>query len=73
MSATEIIQEIERLPANEQAEVIEYAFHLDADRMLSGKELGQLARHMVDAGDPVEAMRWRDATLRGFYGRAIDA
>ena len=49
MSATEVIKEIEHLPPAEQAEVIQFAYRLDADRMLNGKELGELARRMVEA------------------------
>ena len=44
MSAREIISEIQRLPLAEQAEVIQFAYRLDAERMLSGKELVALAR-----------------------------
>lgn len=73
MSAAEVIKEIEHLPPTEQAEVIRFAYRLDADRMLSGKELGELARRMVDATDPAEALIWRDAVLRGFYGGKVDA
>lgn len=42
MSAREIIGEIQRLSPSEQAEVIEFAYRLDAERMLSGKELAAL-------------------------------
>ena len=73
MSAAEVIKEIEHLPPAEQAEVIQFAYRLDADRMLSGKELGELARRMVEATDSSEALRWRDAVLRGFYGGKADA
>ena len=73
MNATEVISEIEHLPPAEQAEVIRYAYRLDANRKLSGSELGELARRMVDASDPAEALRWRDAVLRGFYGGTVDA
>lgn len=73
MSAQEIISEIQRLPLAEQAEVIEFAYRLDSERMLSGKEIGILAQRMVDATDPAEALRWRDAILRGFYGGKVDA
>ena len=37
MSASEIIGEIQRLSPSEQAEVIQFAYRLDAERMLSGK------------------------------------
>ena len=73
MNAAEVISELQHLPPAEQAEVIRYAYHLDADRQLSGRELAELARRMVEAADPAEALRWRDAVLRGFYGRSVDA
>ena len=73
MNATEVISEIEQLPPAEQAEVIRYAYRLDANRKLSGSELGELARRMIEASDPAEALRWRDAVLRGFYGGTVDA
>jgi len=73
MSTREIIQEIERLPPAEQAEVIQFAYRLDAERMLSGKELGELAQRMIDATDPAEKLRIRDEMLRGFYGGSPDA
>jgi hypothetical protein len=68
MSASEIISEIQRLPPKEQAEVIRLVYRLDAERMLSGKELGALARRMIDTNDPVEKLRIREELTRGFYG-----
>ena len=73
MSAREIIGEIQRLPPNEQAKVIEFAYRLDAERMLSGKELALLAQRMVDATDPVEKLRIREELTRGFYGGGAHA
>lgn len=68
MSATQVIQEIQRLTPTEQAEVIRFAYRLDAERMLSGKELGALDRRMVESSDPVEKLRIREELTRGFYG-----
>ena len=68
MSAREIITEITRLSPSEQAEVIQFAYRLDAERMLSGKELGTLAQRMIDATDPVEKLKIREELTRGFYG-----
>ena len=68
MSAREIISEIQRLPPTEQAEVIQFAYRLDAERMLSGKELAALAQRMIDTADPVEKLRIREELTRGFYG-----
>jgi hypothetical protein len=73
MSAREIISEIERLSPAEQAEVIQFAYRLDAERMLSGKELGELAQRMIDTTDPIEKVRIREELTRGFYGGNSDA
>lgn len=42
VSASEIISEIQRLSPADQAEVIRFAYRLDAARMLTGKELGEM-------------------------------
>jgi hypothetical protein len=73
VSAREIIGEIQRLPPSEQAEVIQFAYRLDAERMLSGKELAALAQRMIDATDPVEKLRIREELTRGFYGSGAHA
>jgi hypothetical protein len=68
MTATNVIEEIKHLPPGEQAEVIEFAFQLARKRQLSGEELGELARHMVEAEDPARANRLQEEIVRGFYG-----
>lgn len=68
VSAREIISEIQRLPPQEQAEVIQFAYRLDAERMLSGQELAALAKRMIDTADPVEKVKIREELTRGFYG-----
>ncbi len=68
VSATQVIQDIQHLTPTEQAEVIQFAYRLDAERMLSGKELVELAKRMIEASDPVEKMKIRDELTRGFYG-----
>ena len=73
VSAREIIIEIQRLPPTEQAEVIQFAYRLDAERMLSGKELAALAQRMIDTADPVEKLRIREELTRGFYGGSSHA
>ena len=73
MSATQVIEEIQHLTPTEQAEVIQFAYRLDAERMLSGKELAALAKRMIDASDPVEKLKIRDELTRGFYGGKPDA
>lgn len=66
MTASEIIVEIKRLDRKEQLGVIRFAYQLDAERRLTGKELAQLAERMVNATDPAEAVLIREAMVRGF-------
>ncbi|CAN5533869.1 hypothetical protein BH20VER3_BH20VER3_05900 [soil metagenome] len=73
MSATQVIKEIEQLTPSEQAEVIKFAYRLDAERMLSGKELGTLAKRMIESSDPIEKLRIREELTPGFYGGKPDA
>ncbi|MBA2270359.1 MAG: hypothetical protein H0W20_07155 [Chthoniobacterales bacterium] len=73
MSATQVIKEIEQLTPSEQSEVIQFAYRVDAERMLSGKELGTLAKRMIEASDPVQKLRIREELTRGFYGGKPDA
>ena len=47
---------------------IEFARHAEEARPLSGEELGDLARRMVEAKDPAEAGRLQKEIVRGFYG-----
>jgi hypothetical protein len=68
MTAVEIIEEIKRLPKVEQSRVIEFARNVTANRMLTGEELGTLAKRMVDAKDPAEADCLKEEIVRGFYG-----
>ena len=68
MTAVEIIEEIKRLPRDEQSRVIEFARHAGENRQLSPEELGQLAQQMVEAKDPGEADRLQADIVRGFYG-----
>ncbi|MBI5766682.1 MAG: hypothetical protein HZA93_02735 [Verrucomicrobia bacterium] len=68
MTATEVIKEIEALPPNDQAEVIRFAYRLDAQRKLSGAELSHLAERMVATETPADAAVLRAEIMRGFYG-----
>ena len=68
MTAVEIIEEIKRLPQDEQARVIEFARQAGESRSLTPEELGQLAKRMVEAQDPGEADRLQEEIVRGFYG-----
>ena len=67
MTASQIIVEIKRLDRKEQLGVIRFAYQLDAERRLTGKELAQLAERMVNATDPAEEALIREAMVRGFY------
>ena len=73
MSAAQVIEEIQHLTPTEQAEVIQFAYRLDVERMLSGKELASLAQRMIDTSDPLEKRKIRDELTRGFYGGKADA
>lgn len=72
VSATQVIEEIQQLTPTDQAEVIQFAYRLDAERMLSGKELGALAQRMIETSDPVEKLKIREELTRGFYGGNSD-
>ena len=73
VSAVRVIEEIQQLTPSEQAEVIQFAYRLDAERMLSGHEIGALAKRMIEASDPAEKLRIREELTRGFYGGKPDA
>ena len=66
MTASEIIEEIKRLDPKEQLGVIRFAYQLDVERRLTGKELSSLAEQMINASDPAEEARVREAIVRGF-------
>ena len=68
MTASAVIEEIKALPPEEQSRVIQYALELARRRQLSGKELGDLAKRMVETKDPTEADRLQEDIVRGFYG-----
>lgn len=68
MTAVEIIEEIKRLPRDEQKRVLEFARSAGTSRPFSPEELGQLAKRMVEAKDPTEADRLQEEIARGFYG-----
>jgi hypothetical protein len=77
MTASAVIEEIKHLPRAEQTRVIQFALELARQRQSSGdssllspEELGELARRMVETGDPVEAGRIQEEIVRGFYGRS---
>jgi hypothetical protein len=53
--------------------VIRFAYQLDAERRLTGKELSTLAERMVNASDAAEQARVREEIVRGFYGQGKNA
>ena len=71
MTAGEIIQEIERLPSSEKAEVLSVLLRSQVknSNKLSPAELVALADQMVATQDPAEADRLEATILAGFYGR----
>ena len=73
MTASQIIEEIKRLDPKEQVGVIRFAYQLDAERRLTGKELSALAERMVNTIDPAEQARVREEIARGFYGERQNA
>jgi hypothetical protein len=68
MTAVEVIEEIKRLPKEEQNKVIEFARKVAETRPLTPEELGELARRMAETPDPEEADRLQEKIVRGFYG-----
>ena len=73
MTANQIIEEIKRLDPKDQVGVIRFAYQLDAERRLTGKELSALAARMVNTTDPAEQARVREEIVRGFYGERQNA
>jgi len=68
MTAATVIEEIKRLPREEQSRVVQFAFELARQRQLPGNELASLAQKMVDSTDPAEVDRLKAEITRGFYG-----
>jgi hypothetical protein len=73
LTAATVIDEMRRLPPGEQAQVIRFAYELDAARKLSGNELSALAARMITCTDPKDIAVVREAIARGFYGTGDDA
>jgi hypothetical protein len=73
MTALEVIEEIKRLPRDEQNKVFEYARHAVETRRLTPEELGTLAKRMTETTDRAEADRLQEEIVRGFYGNESHA
>jgi hypothetical protein len=69
VTADQIFEVIKRLDPKDQLGVIRFAYQLDAERKLTGKELSSLAARMTETDDPEEAAAIRESIVRGFYGR----
>ena len=68
MTAAKVIEEMDDLPPEEQARVIQHAFKLARNRQLSADELGELADRLAASNDPAEIIRLKSAMTSGFYG-----
>jgi len=70
VTATQIIEEIKRLPSKQKAEVLSALLRSQKNKgMLSPDELVALADRMVATKDPEEADRLEKEIIAGFYGR----
>jgi hypothetical protein len=67
VSSLQVIEEIKRLPAEEQQKVFEFTRYA-AKEQLSPEQLGDVLREMVNATDPAEKERLKAEFVRGFYG-----
>lgn len=68
MTAAKVIEQMDGLPPEEQAKVIQHAIELARRRQLSADELGDLADRLAASNDPAEILRLKSAMTRGFYG-----
>ena len=69
MTAAKVIEEMDGLPPEEQAKVIQHAFDLARRRQLSADELADLAECLATSNDAAEIIRLKSAMTRGFYGQ----
>jgi len=70
VTASEIIEEIKRLPSKQKAEVLSALLWSQKNKgMLSPDELVALADRMVATKDREEADRLEKEIIAGFYGR----
>ncbi|HEV7401536.1 MAG TPA: hypothetical protein VGO11_01370 [Chthoniobacteraceae bacterium] len=67
MSAAEIMTEIDRLPETEREKVLRFAA-CRARGQLTGDEIDELVRQMVESEDPTEKAALKEQIFRGFYG-----
>ncbi|MFT4586595.1 MAG: hypothetical protein ACI9VS_002596 [Candidatus Binatia bacterium] len=70
MTATEIIEEIKHLQADERAAVASFVRSDDSVTRLSSADLGQLAERLAQIKDPAQAEDLEERIVAGFYGKA---
>lgn len=68
MTAAKVIEEINDLPPEEQAKVIQHALKLARKRQLSADELDDLAERLANTQDPADSIRLKSAMACVFYG-----
>ena len=68
MTASEVIQEIEKLPQEERAKVVEFARNAPKRKALTPNELVRLGEQMLATDNKEEAERLRQKLVSGFYG-----
>jgi hypothetical protein len=68
LSATEIIEEIKRLPPGERERVRDFARERLDEGQLPAEDIGRLVQKMVNATDPAEKKRLEEEIVKGFYG-----
>jgi hypothetical protein len=68
MTAAHVIEQIEKLPREERAKVIEFARSAPKRKKLSPEEIGDLCYKMQNATSPAEADRLEKELIEGFYG-----
>jgi len=69
MTAAKVIEEIDELPPDEQAKVIQHALELARKRQLSADKFGELADRLASTQDPAEIIRLKSAMTHGFCGK----
>lgn len=73
MTVAEIIEQIKRLPPEQQREVAEFVRSVSATGRLNPDQLGTLAQRMAETPDAAEAQRLQQEIVRGFYGEEAHA
>ena len=64
MTAAKVIEEMDSLPPDEQAKVIQHALELARHRQLGADELGELAERLATSNDPAEIIRFKGHPIK---------